>query len=276
MTTDELFEDYRQRLRAATATLPADVRDELLDDVEAHLAEVRASSPTPDAARAALDRLGSPEEVAAASHAEIGTPATHGPGAGTEAGGWPAHGAAAGAGGWVAGGGPGAGGGPATYMPPSGMPMAPMAPAGSGGVATYGVTPDGRPARMLGSDLAAVLLTLLSGPAGAVLMLAMGLMGLLFGLAGWITGLVLLWRSRTWAPGWKLLATVVFPGGPVLPVLLPLLVTRTCTSVNGLDVCDGFALAPAIGIPVMILTLLAPFAVAGILLYLARGSRRMA
>jgi hypothetical protein len=71
--TAPLLDDYRARLRAASADLPPPVRDELLDDVEAHLAELRATSPSREATLAALERLGPPEQVAAAATVELGS-----------------------------------------------------------------------------------------------------------------------------------------------------------------------------------------------------------
>jgi hypothetical protein len=71
--TASLLDDYRARLRAASAGLPPQVRDELLDDVEAHLAELRATSPSREATLVALERLGPPEQVAAAATVELGS-----------------------------------------------------------------------------------------------------------------------------------------------------------------------------------------------------------
>lgn len=71
--TASLLDDYRARLRAASAGLPPQVRDELLDDLEAHLAELRATSPSREATVAALERLGTPEQVAAAATVELGS-----------------------------------------------------------------------------------------------------------------------------------------------------------------------------------------------------------
>jgi hypothetical protein len=95
--TASLLDDYRVRLRAASAGLPPQVRDELLDDVEAHLAELRATSPSREATVAALERLGPPEQVAAAATVELGSgsppptgvgPAWTPPPAGTPAAAW--------------------------------------------------------------------------------------------------------------------------------------------------------------------------------------------
>jgi hypothetical protein len=71
--TASLLDDYRVRLRTASAGLPPQVRDDLLDDVEAHLAELRATSPSREATVAALERLGPPEQVAAAATVELGS-----------------------------------------------------------------------------------------------------------------------------------------------------------------------------------------------------------
>ncbi len=48
----------------------------------------------------------------------------------------------------------------------------------------------------------------------ALIMLCLG--GFLM-LAGWIYGVILLWRSSRWRPAEKLVATLVWPGGLALP-----------------------------------------------------------
>jgi len=66
-TTGITPEQYLARVRAALADLPAEEREELLDDLAAHLADVTAETTTAGvgAPRALEDRLGSPEEYAA-------------------------------------------------------------------------------------------------------------------------------------------------------------------------------------------------------------------
>ena len=59
-------------LQRAGERLPADVRDELVSDIRAHLEEVRANAEGRVEVRDALDRLGAPEEVVRAAAAEVG------------------------------------------------------------------------------------------------------------------------------------------------------------------------------------------------------------
>jgi hypothetical protein len=67
--TDALVDDYLRRLDAAASTLPADQRDELVSEIRDHLQEALRQTPAGDqaAVRNALERLGSPEEIAAAA-----------------------------------------------------------------------------------------------------------------------------------------------------------------------------------------------------------------
>jgi hypothetical protein len=67
--TDPLVDDYLRRLDAAASTLPADQRDELISEIRDHLEEALRQTPAGDqaAVRNALERLGSPEEIAAAA-----------------------------------------------------------------------------------------------------------------------------------------------------------------------------------------------------------------
>jgi hypothetical protein len=62
---------YLDRVAAALADVPADDRDELLDDLRAHLAEVAAEIETEDGATLE-SRLGTPEEYAAELRASAG------------------------------------------------------------------------------------------------------------------------------------------------------------------------------------------------------------
>jgi hypothetical protein len=102
-------------------------------------------------------------------------------------------------------------------------------------------------------------------------------------LLGWVAGVVLLWTSPSWPAGEKVLGTLVWPGGIAAPLLLGLVGGRTCTGVtdivDGVEVasemtCEGFALPPWLGIPVMIAAVAAPILVAGVLL--RRADRRRA
>jgi hypothetical protein len=67
--TDPLIDDYLRRLQAAAAPLPAHRRDELVSEIRDHLQEAQRRAPADDTAavRNALERLGSPEEIAAAA-----------------------------------------------------------------------------------------------------------------------------------------------------------------------------------------------------------------
>jgi HAAS len=88
---------------------------------------------------------------------------------------------------------------------------------------------------------------------------------------GWLLGLVLLWSSRRWRLGEKLLATLVVPGGPgLLPLIALVVPAQTCVSTDGgPTTCTGFAFAPAVGIPLFIVSLVGPFVLGGVLLHRA-------
>jgi uncharacterized membrane protein len=215
----ELLRDYLERLDAATADLPAEARDDLRTDVRAHLDEVVAQQPSETDLRAAIDRLGAPEAMAA----EVRT----------------------------------------SMPPPSGAPMSPARPSAA-------------PTSSAGRDVTTVICILLLPTA---LMLLFSVVGLVLGTAiAW----GLLWSSRTWTTGEKLVGTLVWPGGLVLPALLALLGGQVCTSevdaaggvVTGTEVCEGFALPIWAGIPAMLLTVLAPLLVGAWLLH--RGGQRRA
>ncbi len=117
---------------------------------------------------------------------------------------------------------------------------------------------------------------------GAVVMLTLGS---LIPLVGWAVGVILLWNSGLWRRSEKLLGTLIVPGGPGLVLMLGgtigLATTQTCTSTSGStssgqvfttgEVCTGFALPPAVGIPMLLFVLIAPVVVAGVLLNRARS-----
>jgi uncharacterized membrane protein len=65
---EKLIEDYLGRLREALRSAPPEQRDQVVSDVAQHIAEARAEEPSPDelAISGLLDRLGSPEAIAAA------------------------------------------------------------------------------------------------------------------------------------------------------------------------------------------------------------------
>jgi hypothetical protein len=217
--TASLFDDYRARLRAASVDLPPQVRDELLDDLGAHLAELRATNPSREATLAALERLGSPEQLAAAATVELGS---------------------------------------APPPPPDATPVWTPPP-----------VPVRRSVRAL--DVTAVVLLLVGG--------------LLLPGVGWIVGVLLLWASASWTTGEKLLGTFVVPGGLLAPVLLTFLPAQTCSSGVTMDdqgrvietfdeVCEGFAFAPWLGIPILVVLVVAPVLVGALLLRRATARAR--
>jgi hypothetical protein len=65
MTDDQLAAAYLTRLRRAAGGLPRARRTELLEAIQAHIAEARAAGAVP--LRDVLDGLGEPEEIAAAA-----------------------------------------------------------------------------------------------------------------------------------------------------------------------------------------------------------------
>jgi uncharacterized membrane protein len=64
---DQLIDGYLARVRAAAADLPTGARDELIDDMRAHIGEARSREPeeTDASVLNILDRLGEPETVVA-------------------------------------------------------------------------------------------------------------------------------------------------------------------------------------------------------------------
>ena len=67
--TDPLVGDYLRRLEAAASALPAHQREELVAEIRDHLQEALRQIPSADQAAVhnALERLGPPEEIAAAA-----------------------------------------------------------------------------------------------------------------------------------------------------------------------------------------------------------------
>ena len=66
---DSLVDDYLRRLDAAASALPAHRREELVAQIRDHLQEALRQTPAGDkaAVRTVLERLGTPEEIAAAA-----------------------------------------------------------------------------------------------------------------------------------------------------------------------------------------------------------------
>lgn len=78
--TDQVVDTYLDQLRIAADRLPPRQRDELLAEIRDHLEEVRRApdGDTDSAVLTAMDRLGTPEEIAAAALGEEGDAATAG------------------------------------------------------------------------------------------------------------------------------------------------------------------------------------------------------
>lgn len=203
-TDDQLVADYVQRLAAAAASLPADRRDELIEEISAHIAEARAVSPdeTGDggvgtSVADTLARLGDPDEIvrAAAEQAgpgQLGGPAGRGP---TSIGHAPSGTAPSGSGGYEPGPGPG------DYLPGG---YGPSGPGFAGGAypnwpGSYG-PPAASASGLSAMEIAAVVLLLVGGFLAGI---------------GWIVGVVLLWISPRWRLRDKLLGTLIWPGGLV-------------------------------------------------------------
>jgi hypothetical protein len=115
-----------------------------------------------------------------------------------------------------------------------------------------------------------------------LLLLFGGIVGFIYPLLAlvWLAGVAMLWASTSWSITQKLLGTLVLPGG-LLPwallVLQPVAVTSCSdnTLANGrtVDHCStsGHTLAPYFGIPIFLVTLIAPVLTAW---YLSRVLRR--
>jgi hypothetical protein len=71
---DQLIDGYLARLRVAATDLPANVRDELIEDMRAHIAEARTreTEETDATILNILDRLGEPAVVAAETRERLG------------------------------------------------------------------------------------------------------------------------------------------------------------------------------------------------------------
>ncbi len=141
---------------------------------------------------------------------------------------------------------------------------------------------------MRARHVATLLLTTLGT---LVLLPAIGTLAFL----AWPIGIALLWSTTVWTAKEKLLATAVWPTGVALPLIIGVFAARTClttvsspigelaatsenmTAVTS-TVCTGFALPSAVGIPLFTLMIVAPIAVAAILLWRAhqrQGSKQL-
>ncbi len=82
--------------------------------------------------------------------------------------------------------------------------------------------------------------------AAAILLLLFG--GILLPVLGWFVGVALMWSSNAWTSGHKLLGTLVIPGGLLAPALL-------------LSLQTGWTLPPWVGVPLLIVLVVAPIMV---------------
>ena len=250
-TGQELVDGYLQRLAVATADLPPDVRDDLLTDVRTHLLEAQERATSDAEVHAALDRLGSPEAIAAEARGGPGAPAGTGP--------WtapPPSGA-----GWVA------------PPPPARWAAPPLTMTSSAG---RDVT------TLLMVLFGAVVLTFVLGIVGTVVGWMVGL-GLLWSSRTWTAGektlATLVWPGGLASPFYLMLA-----GGQVCYSESEVTVIEE--SADGTvqtyvepgsaiaEQCTGFAMPLWLGIPVLIATIVAPLVVAYVLM--RRGDARRA
>jgi hypothetical protein len=99
--------------------------------------------------------------------------------------------------------------------------------------------------------------------------------GSLIPFFGWLIGVVLLWYSGLWTRSEKILATLVFPGGPALALvgasaLMGLATSSQCLTPDGSPPCAGFTQAPVLSVALLLIALTAPVVVAIVLLNRAR------
>ncbi len=168
--------------------------------------------------------------------------------------------------------------------PPERMAADAMAPVLAAAPSSPPAQPSGtavaaRPRPSSARDVATVLSLLLLP---LMLLFVFSWIGLIVGV---VVGWTLLWTSTSWTGGEKVLATAVWPGGLLLPLVLPLLATQTCVTVDAVTdagggviadasmACTGVAMAPMVGIPVGLLVLVAPVVVGVVLLRRAAARR---
>lgn len=101
--------------------------------------------------------------------------------------------------------------------------------------------------------------------------------GSLFPFVGWIAGVVVLWTSRRWRTWEKVLATLVFPGGPGLAAVAGAvgIGSTSCSSTGsstGDEVthCTGSGISVALGLPLFVVWIVAPIVIGIVLLARAR------
>ena len=177
---DQLVFDYLRQLREAASGLPDDRRDELVGEIAAHITEARAEGPV-----GGTDARMHVRNVLD----RLGPPEAIVRAAENLADGL----------------------GPATFSPGS-YGAADFSPAGYG-PESYGASnaapvagyPVPRRPRPGAREITAVVLLLIGGFLAGI---------------GWIVGVILLWTSSRWRPADKLLGTLVWPGGLLVPVLV--------------------------------------------------------
>jgi hypothetical protein len=107
----------------------------------------------------------------------------------------------------------------------------------------------------------------------AVLLLTVGS---ILPIVGWIAGVVMVWLSRRWRTSEKILATLVFPGGPGLALFVGTFGLRTSTCATRSDSsgevtsCTHSGGMPWLGVTVFIIWVAAPIVVGIVLLVRAR------
>ncbi len=108
----------------------------------------------------------------------------------------------------------------------------------------------------------------------AVLLLTVGS---IVPFVGWVAGVVLMWTSRRWRTWEKILATLVFPGGPGVAVFLGLIgIGTTSCSSSGSSTsdevmrCTTSGVSPGLGVPLFVAWIVAPVVVAILLFVRAR------
>jgi hypothetical protein len=94
--------------------------------------------------------------------------------------------------------------------------------------------------------------------------------GLLAAIACWLAGAVMLWSSPRWRLPDKILGTLVWPGGLALPYLLASRPAQVCSSSGTDSTCTGTVLPLWLGIPLAVVLIAGPLAVAIWLVHRAR------
>ena len=91
----------------------------------------------------------------------------------------------------------------------------------------------------------------------------------------WLIGVALLWYSSLWRRSEKILATLIFPGGPALALvgasaIMGLATSSQCLTPHGSPACAGFTQAPVLSVALLLIALTAPVVVAIVLINRAR------